>query len=56
MELLIGIVLIAMPILFAMGLLAFMMSGPKPQKEVLKVEKKDVDKEQQFEIKKTIAG
>ncbi|WP_262889409.1 hypothetical protein [Flammeovirga aprica] len=35
MELFIGIILISMPILFAMGLLAFMMTGPKEKQEIV---------------------
>ncbi|WP_255516167.1 MULTISPECIES: hypothetical protein [unclassified Flammeovirga] len=35
MELFIGIILISMPILFAIGLLTFMMTGPKDQQDIV---------------------
>ncbi|WP_158021871.1 hypothetical protein [Flammeovirga pacifica] len=57
MELIIGIILISMPILFALGLLGFMMTGPKeePKMNHLNVEDKE-ENHPSFEVKKTIAS
>ncbi|MBB3698716.1 hypothetical protein KMW28_09970 [Flammeovirga yaeyamensis] len=57
MELFIGIILISMPILFALGLLGFMMSGPKGEEESkLNIVEEGETKRTAFEVEKTIAS